>query len=279
MNITNASSNDSDSSEMAKNPILGHCLHGHGAEKVMVFHDWMGDAANYEPIKPYLDTERYTYVFLDVRGYGKSLHLTGDYTASEAAADAFRLTAHLGWDRFHAVGHSMAGMVVQRMALDDWKSGNKRLKSVVAITPVSADGYPADEGTKKFLWDLIGKRELSEQGFFMLTGQRLLPAWGRLKTTRHLSISTVDALKGYYRMWLESDFSKELKAAMIAIPFRVIGGRQDLPGFQEEHLKKTFGTWLPNIDFKFISDAGHYPMQETPVYLATLMEQFIEKNS
>lgn len=273
--------NTTDTSATAgiQNPILGHNIYGQGTEKVLVLHDWMGDAENYGPIKPYLDLEQYTYVFLDLRGYGKSAHLTGDYTAPEAAADVFRLAEHLGWDHFHAVGHSMSGMVVLRMALEDWTSGNKRLKSVSAITPVSADGYPADEGTKKFLWDLIGQRELSEQGFFMLTGQRLLPAWGRLKTVRHLSTSTTDALKGYYRMWLEYDFSEEIKAATIKTPFRVIGGRQDLPGFQEDHLRKTFGAWLPNVDFAFISDAGHYPMQETPVYLATLIEQFIEKNS
>jgi pimeloyl-ACP methyl ester carboxylesterase len=86
----------------------------------------------------------------------------------EVAGDAFRLADRLGWARFHVVGHSMTGMAVQRMAVDDWTSGAKRLKSVVAITPVTADGYPADNATRKFLWDLIHRRELSEQGFFML---------------------------------------------------------------------------------------------------------------
>ena len=121
-------------------PILGHSHYGQGREKVMVFHDWMGDSANYEPLIPYLDPRPYTYVFADVRGYGKSRHLAGDYSVDEVAADAFRLADKLDWHRFHLIGHSMTGMVVQRMALDDWTSGAKRLKRVVAITPVSADG-------------------------------------------------------------------------------------------------------------------------------------------
>jgi pimeloyl-ACP methyl ester carboxylesterase len=116
---------------------------------------------------------------------------------------------------------------------------------------------------------------LSEQGFALLTGQRLSPAWGRLKTARHLQTSTTEAMKGYYRMWLETDFSAEVRRARVGTPFLVIGGRQDLPGFQEGHLRKTFGAWYPNVEFTFIADAGHYPMHETPVYLASLLERFL----
>ncbi|MGE0454792.1 MAG: alpha/beta fold hydrolase [Vicinamibacteria bacterium] len=257
-------------------PSLGHAVYGQGREKVLVFHDWMGDAANYEPLVPHLDPGRYTYVFADARGYGKSRHLAGAYSADEVAADAFRLADELGWGRFHVVGHSMTGMVVQRMAVDDWSSGARRLKSVVAITPVSADGYPADPGTKKFLWDLIGDRNLSEQGFSLLTGQRLSPAWGRAKTSRHLETSNAEALRGYYRMWLETDFSEEVRRAGVETPLLVIGGRQDLPGFQEEQLRRTFGAWYADVEFAFIGDAGHYPMHETPVYLASLLERFLE---
>lgn len=256
-------------------PILGHDVVGQGREKVLVFHDWMGDLANYEPLIRYLDGGAYTYVFADLRGYGRSQNLTGRYSVEEVAADAFRLADELGWKRFHVIGHSMTGMAVQRMAVDDWNSGARRLKSVIAITPVSAGGYPADESVKTFLWDLIHERSLSEQGFSLLTGQRLLPAWARGKTDRHMRTSGEAALKGYYRMWLETDFSREVRQAAVQTPLLVVGGRQDLPGFQEEHLRRTFGAWHPNAEFAFITDAGHYPMQETPVYLASLIERFL----
>jgi hypothetical protein len=36
---------------------------------VLAFHDWMGDAANYEPLRPLLNLHTYTYVFADLRGY------------------------------------------------------------------------------------------------------------------------------------------------------------------------------------------------------------------
>lgn len=256
--------------------ILGHKIYGHGSENVLLLHHWMGDAGSYDPLIPYLNPDRYTYAFADLRGYGTSRHLTGAYTVDEVAADAFRLADRLGWTEFHVIGHSMSGMVMQRLILDDWISGRKRIKSAVGITPVSADGYPADEGTKQFLWDLIHQRERSEQGLLMLTGQRLSPVWASSRATRHLQTSTKEAVKGYYRMWLETDFSQEVSDAKVGTPVLVIGGRQDLPGFQEEHLRKTLGKWFENSEFTFITDAGHFPMDETPVYLASILERFLD---
>lgn len=262
-------------SNKQSDPVLGYRSYGEGGEKVIVLHDWMGDSANYDPIVPYLDPVIYTYLFADIRGYGKSRDLTGEYSVAEVAADVMHLADSLSWNKFHVIGHSMTGMVVQRIAVDDWLTGSPRLKSIVAITPVSAGGYPADEPTRQFLWDLIHKRDLSEVGFHLLTGQRLLPAWSKNKTERHLQTSTPEALKGYYRMWLENDFSEDVRRAQVGTPMLVIGGRQDLAGFNEEHLMRTFGTWYPNASFTFISEAGHYPMQETPVYLASLVQSFI----
>ena len=258
--------------------LLGHRTFGQGSEKVLVFHDWMGDSQNYDPMLPFLDPYNFTYVFADLRGYGQSLHQNGEYTAEESTRDAFELVSFLGWDRFHLVGHSMSGMIVQRMALEDWKSGAHKLKSLTGITPVSANGYPADDETKAFLWGLIQKREASELGFRMLTGERLLDSWSRLKTLRHLETSSKEAMEGYFHMWVEEDFSRELKKSHVETPVLVIGGKQDLPGFQQTHLESTFGQWYPNIEFCYITDAGHYPMQETPVYLTTKIQSFISKH-
>ena len=71
---------------------------------------------------------------------GDPVHHVGLAPVPERSADAFRLADELGWKRFHVVGHSMNGMAVQRMALDDWTSGQKCIKSIVAVTPVIASG-------------------------------------------------------------------------------------------------------------------------------------------
>ncbi|MGU7780708.1 alpha/beta fold hydrolase [Burkholderia sp. PU8-34] len=52
------------------------------------------------------------------------------------AADCLVLADRLGWQRFHVIGHSMNGMVTQRVAAN----APSRIKSAIAVYPVSAAG-------------------------------------------------------------------------------------------------------------------------------------------
>jgi len=74
-------------------------------------HGWMGDYSVFRPMFDFLDTDTFTYAFVDYRGYGQSKDLAGDYTMAEISADAIALADHLGWQQFHLIGHSMGGMV------------------------------------------------------------------------------------------------------------------------------------------------------------------------
>lgn len=56
---------------------LGHKIIGIGTRKVIFLHELMGNYKNYESIFLYLDTERFTFIFVDLRGYGLSLELKG----------------------------------------------------------------------------------------------------------------------------------------------------------------------------------------------------------
>lgn len=258
-------------------PILGYDLLGSGPEKVIVFHDWMGEATNYDTVRPWLDTKTFAYAFADVRGYGASKGLKGNYSTDEIAADTVRLADHLGWERFHLVGHSMNGMAGFKTVLRDWQ-GKRRIKSYVAVTPVTPDGYPASEEDRAFLEAAIADDETARNAFAGLTGGKLNAAWGANKTIRNRATSRPDALRGYFKMWLEEDYAKALSAAKVGTATLVIGGRNDLPGFQEAYYSKTLATWLPNIRFAYIDNAGHYPMQETPVLFATLVEAHLNAN-
>ena len=80
-------------------------------------------------------------------------------------------------------------------------------------------------------------------------------------------------------MWLGEDFSIALAKAEIKTPVLVIGGRQDFPGFQEEYYTKTIAQWVPTAKFSYIENAGHYPMQETPILFATLMENHMSSHN
>lgn len=256
----------------AEEPVLAYRTMGNGPQKVLVLHHWMGNAGAYEPALQYMDGANHTYVFANLRGYGASRGILGRYDAKEINADAFKLADALGWKRFHLVGHSMSGMAVQRMALEDWSAGARRLKSVTAVTPVVAEGYPADADTRSFLWNLIHNPELSAQGAAFLTGGKLPEQFARHKALENIRTSDAAAMRGYYAMWLDQGFASEILAAKVGTPFLVIGGRQDLPGFQEEILRPSFEALYTDLRFAFIENTGHFPMEETPALFVSLIE-------
>lgn len=257
------------------NPTLGYSTYGSGAEKVLVLHDWMGNAHNYDLMIPFLDTQTFTYVFADVRGYGKSADLTGEYTAPEVATDAFHVADALGWDRFSLIGHSMTGMVVQRMLIDDWVSGRKRLKSVVALTPVPASGVQLDKDTTDFVNAVVHNKDLTAAYASVVTGGHATPGFSAVMATRQIEENKAEAMLGYLRMWSGSDFSAEALAAQAKTPLLVVGGRLDGPAFTEVVFAQTLAKWFPSIEFRYQSDAGHYVMVEAPLYTAFLIEEFL----
>ena len=126
---------------------IRYTTHGSGAKKVIVLHSWMGEYQSWIPVIPHLDMDSYTYAFADVRGYGKSQNIKGEYTSDEIANDVFAIADDLGWDSFYLIGHSMTGMAVQKATVLD---NSNRIKKVVAITPVSSAGFPVDEENKNF---------------------------------------------------------------------------------------------------------------------------------
>jgi hypothetical protein len=44
----------------------------------------------------------------------------------------------------------------------------------------------------------------------------------------------------------------------------VLLGEFDRESLREASLRKPFGAWCPNAEFKTCLNAGHYPMQEMP---------------
>jgi pimeloyl-ACP methyl ester carboxylesterase len=54
---------------------LGYVQYGDGPIRVLVMHDWLGDHSSYDALMPWLDGRAFTYVFVDLRGYGLSIAL------------------------------------------------------------------------------------------------------------------------------------------------------------------------------------------------------------
>jgi len=251
---------------------IGHRLVGGGAQRVIVLHGWLGDSTVFDPMLPSLDVDRFRYAFPDYRGYGTSRHLPGEHSLAEIARDAVDLADHLGWERFHVVGHSMGGSAAQRLAVD----AATRVASVACITPVPASGVPM-EPEQLALFEGAADQDANRRAIIdFSTGQRLPSAWLDHMVRECRARTTRDAFAEYFRAWSGTNFVAESQG--LKTPMLVAVGEHDL-ALTKEVMQATFLAWYPNAVLEVIRNAGHYPMQEVPVYLAGLIEQFFLRHA
>ncbi|MEL6452637.1 MAG: alpha/beta hydrolase [Pseudomonadota bacterium] len=86
---------------------------------VLFLHGFPQTRAMWHAIAPALAPD-FTVVTADLRGYGASTKPTRmeDMSFRAMAADQLALMQHLGFDRFHLVGHDRGGRTAHRLALD-----------------------------------------------------------------------------------------------------------------------------------------------------------------
>ncbi|MTI31450.1 alpha/beta fold hydrolase [Xanthovirga aplysinae] len=256
----------------AQTVIPHYTLKGEGEKKVIVLHDWMGDTqGNWKFAMDYLDLENYTYAFLDVRGYGQSKDIKGQFTIEEIASDYFAVADKLGWERFFIVAHSINGMASQRAVLNDKEN---RIIAVVALTPVSSAGFPVDEETKTFFESMIVDVDAAATGYGMLVSDKLPKKWNYQRARRWHTETNKDAVRSYMTEWLTNNFYEDTKG--IEKPFLVIYGEDDLPAWREEGQKEAF-KYFKNVEIKGVANAGHYPMQQVPAYTVNLIETYFSR--
>jgi pimeloyl-ACP methyl ester carboxylesterase len=112
------------------------------------------------------------------------------------------------------------------------------------------------------------------RAFAHMQGERLSERWLDVKAAQWVECSTPEAVLGYLRMFARTD----LRARMVGVdvPMLVVAGEHDAPWFSANALKTTFGRY-PRLEVVTCGNAGHYPMQETPVALATCIERFLAR--
>jgi pimeloyl-ACP methyl ester carboxylesterase len=255
------------SPQLATGGRLGYCRVGNGPSICVVLHEWLGDHVNWEPVLPYLDPVRFTIVFMDLRGYGWSRDMSGSYTLDEAAADVLRTADELAISRFHLVGHSMSGLVAQKIALQ----AGGRLQSVTLFSPVPPTGFRADEAAMKALNAVIDEDAAAGRAITARTSSRYGAGWLRRKLAIAREASTVEAKRGYLTMFTTSTITGETHG--LVAPLHVVTGALDIPFYRGEPLRNAFALAYPRVTFEIIDDAGHYSMLETPVRVASIIEK------
>jgi pimeloyl-ACP methyl ester carboxylesterase len=250
---------------------LGFKRYGTGTEHILVIHDWLGDHTSYNSIFPYLDGDTFSYVFVDLRGYGRSIHLSGSYTIDEIAADCISVADHLGWERFHIIGHSMSGMATQRIAANV----PSRIKSAIAVCPISAAGNNLSDDAAAFFASACENDDAFCRLVKFVTGG-LSDRWAAIKLRQNREKVASECKLAYLNMLMTTHFVADVKG--LGTPYLIVVGDKD-PGLSVSAMRQTFLDWHPNAELEMIPNCGHYPMQECPPYFALIIERFLLRNA
>jgi pimeloyl-ACP methyl ester carboxylesterase len=105
------------------------------------------------------------------------------------------------------------------------------------------------------------------------TGNKLTKTFINLVVQHSVDHSAVQAFGAYLRSWAEDDFSDQVKTDTVT-PVKLIVGVND-PALSADVVEQTWGVFFPEAGLTILPDAGHYPMFECPVVLATSIEEFL----
>ncbi|MEU7060610.1 alpha/beta hydrolase [Streptomyces sp. NPDC046197] len=248
--------------------VLPHELHGDGAHKVFAVHGWFADRSAYAAVLPDLDRESFTYALVDLRGYGQAQDAEGTYTTAEAAQDLVDLAARLGWDRFSVVGHSMGAAVAQRLLV----LAPHRLRRLVGVSPVPASGPALPSEQRELFEQAAHKPENRRVIIDVTTGGQRPAAWLDRMVARSLERSDDRAFRAWFDSWAGEDFHDRVEGS--GTPALAVTGALD-PAMSVELLRRTWMAWYPRAELRELPSAGHYPMDETPLELVRVVEDFL----
>lgn len=245
--------------------------YGSGNCGVIILNDWIGDvSANWQGIRQYLDPDYFTWVFADLRGYGLSRGQQGMFSLPEAVADVLALAKHLGWQKFSIVGHSMSSLVALHLA----QHHADVIERAVMLTPPPPGGFGVDETAINTLRAIaLGDDEKRFNMLSSMWGDRLSPVWIRFKVDNWRRGADSEAAANYVFMFARDGVPEP--QAKVMIPLLAITGEQDSELMRQAAVTALLQPLNNNLIVEPLTNTGHYPMQEEPPRLATLLGRFL----
>ena len=254
--------------------MIGFETVGSGERGVVILNDWLCDTSTWDGARVYLDGSQFTWVFADLRGYGRSRDRRGQFTVEEAAADVSEVIDALGWGRFAIVGHSMSSLVALHLGqrLPD------RVARAVVLTPPPPTSFGVDDATLDAMLAVArGDDATRVSALRAMWGDRLSESWIRFKVDRWRACADAEAVAGYVRMFAR-DGLPDSRAA-ITVPVLAVTGEKDGEHMRHANVRAALAPLCERLVVTAIADSGHYPTQETPPLLIAILERFLAGES
>lgn len=245
---------------------------GSGEHQVLCLHGWFGSAEGWGFWPEVADTEGYTWWFPEMRGYGARRGESGEFTMKEYAADALAAADEAGIGRFSLVGHSMGGKAAASLLA---QAGEDRVRALLALTPVAPAPVPLDADGEALFYGAPAEDGNRRGIIDFTTGNRNSGVWVDRLVAFSRENSDEVAFDGAVKSWVGDDYLAEVGRP--ATPIACVVGEHD-PALSAEVMRQSWMQIYPNVELIEIPNAGHYPMFETPVQLATVIEDFLGRH-
>jgi pimeloyl-ACP methyl ester carboxylesterase len=251
---------------------LNYEVHGEGGQPLVFVHGYTGDITDWHHQLPVF-SQSFQVVVIDLRGHGASEAPTdrSQYSIDHFATDVEALIDELGIGRYHLLGHSMGGAIVQEIALRD----QGRLLSLILHDTTDDFRIVGDNDNPIAVWRDYRFKVAEEQGMPALAALKSpFPSPPHLSeerqafTAERLARMSVDAFIGAWQA-LESWSGTRDRIHAVDVPALVIYGDIDT-GFLIEGSRRLAEN-ITNAQLAVIPEAAHQPQWERPdLYNAAL---------
>ena len=216
---------------------------GDGPHAVLGLHGWFGAAESWRPLAPHLDGSRFSYYFLDYRGYGPRMGESEGRIGRDRHRRRTRPRALLGaWPldgwQCHAAG-ARAGAGAGDLPRRGITGAGRRC-------PFDDDGWALFSGAAE---EPGNRRAIID----LTTGNRLTDVWLDAAVQASLATSDKAAFGAYLGSWAKTDFHQQIEGN--PVPVKVIVGEHD-PALGEATMQATFVQWYPNCELEVLANAG-----------------------